>query len=155
MSGAKETALWDWQKKAKAFFKHDLHMNRVENSTMAGMPDVEGYLRTCMRHGQFWTELKSTARPARETTPIRFAVRDRQAQIEWIEKRWGLGGAVSLLLQVGVSSHLVRYLVPGMHVRQVYEGVPESRLRELAAVYGGPRDLKPQQAVMAALAIRD
>lgn len=123
---ARESGLWNWLKKARVAMAEDLHMNRVENSTMSGMPDVEGYLRG---DGQFWIELKSAARPARASTPVRFKVRG--GQVEWLPRRWALGASAWLLLQVGEGASRSLYLVPGSHAGAVQGGLPEDRLRAL------------------------
>lgn len=133
---ARETALWTWLKKAKPHFRYDLHMNRVENSTMKGMPDVEGHL-IGQGFGQFWIELKSSARPARPATPVRFKVRDREAQVEWLRRRRMVGGKAWLLLQVGSGGARKHYLVPGEDAGEVYEGATEQRLQELSRLREG------------------
>ncbi len=125
---ARETSLWNWLKKARMTFKYDLHMNRVENSTMKGMPDVEGHLTW---GNQFWIELKSAARPAKPSTLIRFKVKDREAQVEWLRRRRLVGGYAWLLLQVGSGGDRKLYLIPGEDAAEVYEGVKEMRLRQL------------------------
>lgn len=117
-------------------------MHRVENATMSGMPDVEGHL---LGGSQFWIELKSSPRPARETTPVRFKVRGREAQVHWLRRRSAVGGRAWLLLQVGEASGRSIYLVPGTHAREVYDGVPERRLRELSVLDG---DRPSQRAVV-------
>ena len=103
-------------------------MDRVENSTMKGMPDVEGHHRG---RQQFWIELKSSERPVRSNTPVRFKVRDREAQVEWLTRRCSVGGLAWLLLQVGSGAQRRIYLIAGTHAPEVYNGVPERRLQEL------------------------
>lgn len=95
---------------------------------MKGMPDVEGHLAG---RGQFWIELKSSERPALSTTPIRFKVKDREHQVEWLRRRRLVDGKAWLLLQVGSGGKRSLYLVPGEHAAEVYKGVDEQRLREL------------------------
>lgn len=128
MSGSRETGLWSWLSKASKHYRDDLEMYRVENALAAGMADVEG----CLLDSQFFIELKSTARPARPETPIRFAVRDREAQIKWLGARWRLAGNAWLLLQVGSGHKLKRYLVPGFYANTIYDGVPETDIEILA-----------------------
>ncbi len=132
MSGSRETALWNWLKGASRELRKDLHMNRVENMISRGTPDVEGHLRD---RGQFWIELKSTARPAHQSTNVRFAVRDRDAQAAWLERRRYVGGQAWLLLQVGSGAKRKLYLVSGVHASEVYAGVPEIRLLELDSLW--------------------
>ncbi len=128
MSGSRESGLWNWLSKARKHYRDHLHMNRVENALAAGMPDVEGTLLD----KQFFIELKSSARPARETTAVRFAVRDRQAQIDWLEARWTLAGNAWLLLQVGSGHRLIRYLVPGCYAETIYDGVTEQKIQTMS-----------------------
>ncbi|RUQ67313.1 hypothetical protein ELZ19_06975 [Brucella abortus] len=125
---ARETSLWTWLSRASKVLRDALHMHRVENLVMKGMPDVEGFL---LDAGQFWLELKSSERPARSETPVRFKVRGREAQARWLNRRWNMGGAAWLLLQVGSGPERRVYLVPGCHAQEVYVGVNEERLAEL------------------------
>ncbi len=123
----RESGLWRWLKGARRELREELHMNRVENSAGSGMPDVEGYANLTRNHGQFWIELKTTDRPATEGGLVRFKV--REAQIEWLPRRWEMGGNVWLLLQVGSGSDAARYLLPGSYARAVEIGMPEEDLR--------------------------
>lgn len=123
---SRECALWAWFKKARKEVP-DLHMCRIENAVMSGMPDVEGHWKGC---GQFWLELKSAARPKKSDTPIRFKIRD--AQIAWLNRRWSLGGYAYWLIQVGSGFDRTIYLVPGLHGWSLQKGVTETRLSELA-----------------------
>lgn len=132
MSGARESGLWKWLRKAEKTFRDRLDMNRVENSLGSGMPDVEGVLDA----HQFWIELKSTARPTRETTPVRFAVRDREAQERWLARRWRFARNTWLLCQVGERHKAVRYLIPGDYAASVYAGVTEDELAAMSVNEG-------------------
>ena len=76
---SRESSLWTWLSGARKRLKSQLHMDRVENSVMKGMPDVEGHL---LDAGQFWMELKASERPVSPETPVRFKVRNREAQRE-------------------------------------------------------------------------
>lgn len=148
MSSARESGLWDWLKGATPDLRRTLHMCRVENSTMRGMPDVEGHL---IGYGQFWIELKSAARPAGAGTPVRFHVRDREAQVAWLSKRWWVGGSAWLLLQVGTGAGRRLYLVAGKHAGEVYSGADEGRLRELDEL----QEPKPRPSDVVRRAARD
>ncbi len=128
---ARESGLWTWLKKARLRLAEALHMNRIENSTMSGMPDVEGHLTDA---GQFWIELKSKERPARPSTAIDFVV--REGQVEFLTKRWRIGGAAWLLVQVGSGAEACRYLVRGDLSRTVQGRVTETWLRENATLFG-------------------
>jgi len=125
---SRESSLWSWLRKATIELAPLLDMNRVENGVMLGMPDVEGFLEG---QGQFWLELKSSERPARASTPVRFKVKGREAQIEWLQRRWKLGGCVWLCLQVGSGANRRIYLVPGRHASKVYAGLTEEQIQKL------------------------
>ena len=128
---AKESSLSKWLMNARKHFRKDLHMCRVENSTMRGMPDVEGYLR---KGGQFWIELKSADRPARASTPVRFPTRGEQAS--WLTKRWYLGGKAWMLCQVGAGHDRKLYLIAGSYAWEVHDGCTEEQLTKIASLSG-------------------
>lgn len=133
---ALERSLWAWLKKARPVFGDALHMERVENAIGAGFPDVEGYVKTEEHSGQFAFELKSSERPARNTTPVRFKFRNREQQIEWMAHRWRLGGNAFFLLQVGSGPDRILYLVPGDHGALLARGVIEAELAVFALSAG-------------------
>jgi len=122
---ARESSLWaSFAKSARREISADeLHMSRVENLMGAGFPDVEGYY-----NAPWWLELKSSERPARPTTPVRFKLRNREEQIEWLRKRWELGGNAFFLLQVGSGAQRILYLAPGNVGDDLKRGIPEARL---------------------------
>ena len=128
---ALEASLWKWLKGASKDGGKTLHMNRVENLCMSGMPDVEG----ATLEGQFWIELKSTTRPKKETTYLRFPTDGRAAQVEFLMKRWDLTCNAWILAQVSSAAGNVRnrriFLVPGKHAARIYEGVTEWQLQEM------------------------
>lgn len=128
MSGARESGLWKWLRKAQFHYRGALAMYRVENMLAAGMADVEGSLLD----SQFFAELKSEARPARENTPIRFKVKDREAQMNWLKERWRLAGNAWLFVQVGSSHQAARYLIPGQYAQSVYDGLCEADIAILS-----------------------
>lgn len=142
----KESGLWGWLAKAKRTLKSSLHIHRIENSVMAGMPDVEGFLED---GGQFWFELKSKDRPARPDTPVRFPMEKRQAQVRWLQKRWALGGKAFLLCQVGRGAERQIYLIPGKFAPQVRSGLNEAQLREISVYVGGGYKLDPAEVIRA------
>jgi len=123
---ARESSLWDWLSKGRKELGDQLHVTRIENAVSAGMPDVEGYLKLPDCEGQFWLELKSEERPAKPSTLLRFKV--RQAQVDWINERWAVGGNVFWLLQVGSGPDRILYLAPGPLGPQLQRGVTESEL---------------------------
>lgn len=142
-SSTREAGLWRWLKGARKVLRDDLHMQRVENSVGSGAPDVEGKLRGA---GQFWIELKSTARPKRDG-PVRFRVRD--SQVEWMRRRAAAGGRTWLLLQVGSGRSAERYLVPGEHAKMVQNGATETTLMQVCEMrqYTGFSSRSPEDVV--------
>ena len=134
---ARETALWNWLRKARKELRSDLHMERVENGAASGTPDVEGLLTG---GSQFWIELKSAPRPKRGG-PVRFKV--RAGQVEWLRRRCAVGGRAYLLLQVGSGASARRYLVWGDYAASIMNGVSEDRLGTLRDNLDGedPADL--------------
>lgn len=136
---ALESSLWNWLSKARVAFQDDLHMERVENLIAAGTPDVEGYVRFPGRdvvpgdrplpmRGAFQIELKSSARPVRPATPVRFKLRDREKQIAFMRRRWTIGGNAFFLLQVGEGAERSLYLAPGDLGAVLQGGIIEAAL---------------------------
>jgi hypothetical protein len=127
----RETSLWRWLSRARKQERSGgLHIQRVENSVASGTPDVEGCLRG---HGQFWIELKSVDRPKR--TGGRLAVKIRDAQVEWMRRRYMAGGNVWMLIQVGRGNDAERYLVHGCKAKHVQDGVTEDWLRNHCRIH--------------------
>lgn len=147
MSGTRETSLWNWLKRSRLELEADLHINRVENAVGSGMPDVEGFL---YNHGQFWIELKCSERPTRSTSKLTLATRGRDDQKRWLTKRWGLGGAAWMLIQVGSGHKATKYLVPGLWADKVYSGVTEHDLQEYDVLAQNFQVLTPMSVVTAA-----
>jgi hypothetical protein len=143
---ARESSLWNWLAKARFEFGDALQIQRIENSICAGTPDVEGFLslpdhtrRTLTKlptEGAFWLELKSEERPARPTTPIRFKLKGREAQIEFMRHRWELGGNAFWFLQVGSYAERRLFLIPGNDGKEIARGVTESELLALSCNCG-------------------
>lgn len=132
---ALESSLWAWLKKARVQCGDALHMERIED-LFGGIPDVEGYLHLNRCQGQFWLELKSKERPWRETTPIRFPLKKREKQIEFMGRRWAVGGNAFWLLQVGSGGHRRLYLAPGDMGPILANGLPEFELANHCEPYG-------------------
>jgi hypothetical protein len=150
---ALESSLWTWLAKARVALGDALHMERVENLLGAGTPDVEGFVsfeplpypneRLPFR-GQFHLELKSSERPVRPMTPVRFKLRNREKQIAFMRRRWELGGNAFFLLQVGSASERFLYLAPGDLGARLQAGITESDLALAClktGVWSGRRDL--------------
>lgn len=133
---ARESGLWRWLSGARRALGADLHMTRVENIIGAGMPDVEG----CYQGVQFWLELKSAMRPAREATPIRFPTKGREDQAKWAMHRIAAGGRAWYLLQVGHGHSRTIYLCSGFYVERLHAGAREDEIAERSVVIKRPED---------------
>lgn len=149
---ARETSLWGWLKKSRKQLGGALHINRIENSAGAGMPDVEGHRPVVAGWdgGQFWFELKTAPRPARWDTPIRFKV--RPAQVPWNNKRWHVGGRNFWLLQVGHGHDRRIYMLRGCDGARIKAGLAECDLQLLAInEEHNPRRFTPADFIKLAL----
>jgi len=143
---AGESTFWQWLSGARKHFRESLHINRIENIAMAGMPDVEGQLDK----EQFWAELKSTRRPARPETPIRFDMKKREKQIEFMRRRYSMGSNCFWLLRVtGGTIGTMVYMLPGDKGHLLTPGILERDLA-LACVEGGmifSKNSKPNEII--------
>ena len=126
MSKTREARLWQWLRKGRPRFKELLVLDRVENSLMKGMADVNG----CLDGQDFWIELKTSARPSDTTTPVKIKFQNNQP--EWHRKRQRAGARTFLLLQVGSGTGARRYLIDGALAGIVRRGLKEETLATLA-----------------------
>ena len=149
---ARETSLWKWLSNARDVLRDRLDLRRVEDAIGAGFPDVDGFVqimdrkRTACGNDEwdelhelfgFKIELKSEVRPAKASTPIRFALERRKAQIEFMRKRYAMGEAAYFLLQVGEGADRMLYLAPGDAGARLRAGMLESELAVLCATENG------------------
>lgn len=125
---AREGNLWTWLSR---YSSDDFDGTRVENSIDEGTPDVE----LCFRGVQAWVELKSCRRPKRPTTPVRPKVRD--AQVDWLMRRWEAGGLAWILVQVGERYKAKRYLLSARYAYDLQLGITEGTLSRCAALCEG------------------
>ncbi len=151
---ALESSLWKWLRTAACgSFDMNVDMIRVENLIGSGFPDVDGFVRTFAKLEErevittlsFKLELKSSLRPARPATRVRFKLKDRDEQILFMKNRFDMGEAAYFLLQVGEYAERSIYLAPGDCGLQLREGVTESELAVLCATENGfvfPRNVK-------------
>lgn len=171
---ARESALWGWLSNARHHFGAALQMTRIENMIGSGTPDVEGFLQdkpkaersisttpwpapTYSPSGQFWLELKSSERPARPATPVRFKLRDREHQIYFMRRRWQLGGNAFWLLQVGSGSRRRLFLAPGDAGAKLHAGMTEAELAALCCntgIFSSETRFKPQDVLQRVIICR-
>jgi hypothetical protein len=125
-----EKNFWaDWVKPRLA--RQGVLAERVENLAGSGTPDV-GAIRdgTVLK-----VELKTCARPARPSTPLRVEVKPTQPA--W-HARWARAGGLSVwLVQVGSGPHARRYALPGPLGERLAAGLTEAELAELGAEVRG------------------
>jgi hypothetical protein len=134
---ARETALWQRLKAAGKRMRaagRKLHMERIENSAGAGIPDVDYILEGSPT---IWLELKTCLRPKRETTPLKLLC--RQSQCDWHNARTDAGGRTHyILIQVGESYSSALYLVPGWLYERLMEPCTEGELLRLSVSNPSP-----------------
>lgn len=142
---ARESALWGRLKRAVKSFQETganspLHIARIDNSAGAGQPDVEG----CFDGRQFWIELKSVMRPAREQTNLH--PRSRESQDVWHKDRTLAGGRSHwVLIQVGEGKKAALYLIPGRHYSELKTSEGEYDLLSVC-----PPSVSPIDAILRA-----
>lgn len=127
-----ERNLWAWLKDAREIIGPSLHLERVENVSTPGAPDVEG----CLDGREFNCELKCAERPKRPTTGIRPRAPIRREQRDWWRKRVAAGGRVTILIQVGSGRQAMRYLLPVSAAPMLEERATEAELARVALAPG-------------------
>lgn len=137
----KETALWGWLKGSLGKLGEPHHVQRIEDTTKSGTPDVEG----CIGGRGFWAELKvAYEQPTKGTVRIKTTVH----QVYWAIRRTAAGGLSWYLIRVGTHPNWAHYLVPGRHAEELLDRtISYERLRELSVV--DPR-CRPEDIMMAA-----
>ena len=144
----KESTLWHWLKSAERQSRgHDIpvSLRRVENALGRSSPDVLAWVGDVMIE----IELKSCARPARVTTPIR--VKFQHGQSALLQRLFNKHQTAFLLVQVGSGAAAKRYLFAGNHAAEVEAGVTEDRLEILCS---NPDDITAFGALAACIDCR-
>lgn len=103
----KESALWGWLRSALPNLPMKKHVQRIEDSTKSGTPDVEGVLEGGI---PFWIELKVAYEQVR--API-VRIKTTDKQVYFALKRTQLGGLSWYLIRVGKMPARTHYLIPG------------------------------------------
>lgn len=123
---ARESELWTWLSKLQS---PELHIQRIEDSLAAGVPDVE----LCIAGACGWLELKTGMYPVNADTPIRFPVRPEQ--VEWMNARGKAGGSAGWLLLVSqrllwkkIIGQRRVFLLPSWHGASILEGLNGAEL---------------------------
>lgn len=130
MSKTKENRLWQWLREARKVYRDRLVLERIENSLMAGMADVNGSIQDC--GDDFWLELKTAAWPSTHGGKIQ--VKFQPNQPSWLRRRSQIGRNAFVLLQVGSGHKACRYLIDGIYAVQIEKGLTESELTAIALV---------------------
>ncbi len=140
----KETALWGWLKSglprlAEAGHRHDVQ--RIEDTTKSGTPDVEG----CIDGGCFWAELKvAYEQPTKGTVRVKTTV----FQVHRALRRRRAGGRSWYLIRVGVHPRAQHFLVPGDYAEELLDK-PIS-LERLTSVSALDPKARPEAILLAA-----
>ena len=89
-----EKEAWKHIKKIEDFYMHD-RIQRIENLTADGMPDING----CIDGKEFWLELKCPRIPKRKETPL-FGSNHKimPNQFAWMKKQTLAGGKCGVLI---------------------------------------------------------
>lgn len=103
----RESNLWGWLRDSLPTIPQKKHVQRIEDSTKGGTPDVEGMIEG----GQpFWIELKVAYEQVR--SPI-VRVKTTAQQVYFALKRTQVGGLSWYLIRVGKHPHRFHFLIPG------------------------------------------
>lgn len=137
----RETAFWKWLKSGVARLSKPHHVQRIEDTTKSGTPDVEG----CIDGRSFWAELKvAYEQPTRGTVRIKTT----SFQAYFAIKRREAGGLSWYLIRAGMHPNWEHYLIPGQHAEELLDKpISVQRLRNLSAV--DPK-ARPEDIMMAA-----
>jgi hypothetical protein len=103
----RESNLWGWIRDALPRIKVRKHVQRIEDSTKAGTPDVEGKLEGML---PFWIELKVAYEQV--VFPV-VRVKTTAAQVYFALKRTQVGGLSWYLIRVGKYPHRYHFLIHG------------------------------------------
>lgn len=137
----KESALWGWLRGAIPRLPEPRHIQRIEDATKSGTPDVEG----CIGGRSFWIELK-VAYEQRTRGTVR--VKTTAAQVYFALKRREVGGLSWYLIRVGTHPNWGHYLIPGQHAEKLLDApVSLEWLRDFSAI--DPKS-RPEDIMMAA-----
>lgn len=125
----KESALWGWLRDhVKDLPTTARHLQRIEDSTKSGTPDVEG----CIDGHAFWIELK-VAYEQRTRGTVRVKTTDKQ--VYFALKRRKAGGLSWYLIRVGTHPKWLHFLIPGQYAEELLDKpIALDRLHSLAAV---------------------
>lgn len=103
----RESNLWGWLRDGLPRIPQKKHVQRIEDSTKGGTPDVEGIVEGGR---PFWIELKVAYEQAR--APV-VRVKTTAQQVYFALKRTEVGGLSWYLIRVGKYPHRCHFLVPG------------------------------------------
>lgn len=109
----KETALWDWLRKGAARLDLPKHVQRIEDTTKSGTPDVEG----CINSNSFWMELKIAYEQVRSPV-IRIKTTDKQ--VYFALRRTQVGGLSWYFIRVGQYPNYQHFLIHGSLAEELF-----------------------------------
>lgn len=103
----RESNLWGWLRDSLPSISQKKHVQRIEDSTKSGTPDVEGMVQGGL---PFWIELKVAYEQVR--SPV-VRVKTTGKQVYFALKRTQVGGLSWYLIRVGKHPHRFHFLIPG------------------------------------------
>lgn len=111
----RESNLWGWLRDALPKLPHKKHIQRIEDSTKSGTPDVEGMIQG----GQpFWIELKVAYEQVR--SPV-VRVKTTDKQVYFALKRTQVGGLSWYLIRVGKHPNRFHFLIRGELAEMLFD----------------------------------
>lgn len=103
----KESNLWGWLRDSLPRLPMKKHVQRIEDSTKSGTPDVEGMIQGGL---PFWIELKVAYEQVQ--SPI-VRVKTTDKQVYFALKRTQVGGLSWYLIRVGKHPNRFHFLIRG------------------------------------------
>lgn len=111
----RESNLWGWLRDSLPRIPHKKHVQRIEDSTKSGTPDVEGMIEGGL---PFWIELKVAYEQVR--LPV-VRVKTTDKQVYFALKRTQVGGLSWYLIRVGKHPNRFHFLIHGALAEQLLD----------------------------------
>lgn len=110
----RESNLWGWLKDSLPRIPQKKHVQRIEDSTKSGTPDVEGVIEG---GEQFWIELKVAYEQVRQPV-VRIKTTDHQ--VYFALKRTQVGKLSWYLIRVGKHPNRFHFLIHGALAEKLF-----------------------------------
>lgn len=111
----RESNLWGWLRDALPKLPAKKHIQRIEDSTKSGTPDVEGMIQGGL---PFWIELKVAYEQVR--SPV-VRVKTTDKQVYFALKRTQVGGLSWYLIRVGKHPNRFHFLIRGELAEMLFD----------------------------------